>query len=381
MAIMIPQLPREYNKASLEGYIFDNLSKLSDEYFIFHSFKILDLSSGIRDVEIDFMILSTKGDLIVIEAKAGQIKVIDGDWYYSSGLLMKSGGPFEQAKRNKYALKDQLTTRRDLINILPKLTLIHAICLPSTTEGYIKNLALPMDCPIDLIITKDDLESNIQKKIERIVDFSVNRKNQFINSSEIKKLVYSVLAPTFNVISIDSLEKDIKSARFKALTEEQFVVLDFLENQRSATISGAAGTGKTMIAIEKAKRLSYNNEKVLFLCYNRFLRDTLYTNYHSNLIDYYTLDMFTSKVSNKTSDTFQKFNQYLSKCFDENNGFDYKHVIIDEGQDFGQNDIDEYQIVELLSLIVEQKKGSFYVFYDRYQQVQGHMLPSYIQNA
>lgn len=59
------------------------------------------------------------------------------------------------------------------------------------------------------------------------------------------------------------------------LLHEQYRLLDFLEEQNSAVINGAAGTGKTMIAVEKARRHSINGEKVLFMCYNRLLCDYL----------------------------------------------------------------------------------------------------------
>ena len=59
------------------------------------------------------------------------------------------------------------------------------------------------------------------------------------------------------------------------LLREQYKLLDFLEDQDTAVINGAAGTGKTMLAIEKARRHSIEGEKVLFLCYNRMLCDKL----------------------------------------------------------------------------------------------------------
>ena len=39
MAIMIPDVPRDYNPASLEGVMFDALKKLPPDYYVVHSFK------------------------------------------------------------------------------------------------------------------------------------------------------------------------------------------------------------------------------------------------------------------------------------------------------------------------------------------------------
>jgi KaiC/GvpD/RAD55 family RecA-like ATPase len=51
--------------------------------------------------------------------------------------------------------------------------------------------------------------------------------------------------------------------------------LEYLEEQNNAIINGLAGTGKTVMAIEKARRHAYKGEKVLFLCYNTKLKDYL----------------------------------------------------------------------------------------------------------
>ena len=47
------------------------------------------------------------------------------------------------------------------------------------------------------------------------------------------------------------------------MLDEQSGILNFLTEQRSAVVNGAAGTGKTMIAVEKAVRHAADGEKVL----------------------------------------------------------------------------------------------------------------------
>ena len=379
MAILIPKLPREFDSVSKEGYVYDRLSRLSDQFFVFHSFKFVDLSRGQRDYEIDFIILSKTGDLIVLEAKAGLIQVIDGDWYYQSGIPMKSGGPFEQAKQNKYAIKDQLLKNFETRSIVSKLKFYHVVCLPSASKGYINNLNLPMDCPKELIITKDDLDGDIEKVINNILSMNTSQNN--VNENEIKKLVYHVLAPSFKIVAVDNFEVDLKNMRFNQLTEEQFVVMDLLENQKTATISGQAGTGKTMIAVERARRLANQDQKVLFLCYNRQLRDFLDSKYHLNQIDYFTIDMLKNKHSNYAYSPYKGLEKYLTDCYDGTKIFEYNHVIIDEGQDFGQVAIEESEVINILSMLIEQNNGTFYVFYDKLQLVQGERLPNYIQES
>ena len=61
--------------------------------------------------------------------------------------------------------------------------------------------------------------------------------------------------------------------------------------------------------------------------------------------------------------------------------FPYQHIIIDEGQDFGQSKMDETEIINLLKANVlddETRNGTFYLFYDRNQMVQSEKVPDYI---
>ena len=55
------------------------------------------------------------------------------------------------------------------------------------------------------------------------------------------------------------------------LTEEQFDILEILCAFPRVGVSGGAGTGKTLVAMERARRLAAEGRRVLLLCYNRGL--------------------------------------------------------------------------------------------------------------
>lgn len=198
---------------------------------------------------------------------------------------------------------------------------------------------------------------------------------------EIQWFVYYVLAPSFNIIPMGNFERNIKELRFNKLTEEQYVLMDFLEHQKTATISGSAGTGKTMLAIERAKRLSQSNDKVLFLCYNKQLKKHLEEKYPVKNVFYYTIDQFAFKYAISGLTSLGGLEKYLTRCFEGKHDFEFQHVIVDEGQDFGQVEIEQHGILEILSLIIKDIKGTFYVFYDRLQIIQGVDLPKYISES
>jgi superfamily I DNA and RNA helicase len=55
------------------------------------------------------------------------------------------------------------------------------------------------------------------------------------------------------------------------LTKEQLDVLDSLNDNPRLLVLGCAGSGKTLLALHKAKCLASEGKKVLLLCYNRAL--------------------------------------------------------------------------------------------------------------
>lgn len=72
------------------------------------------------------------------------------------------------------------------------------------------------------------------------------------------------------------------------------------------------------------------------------------------------------------------------KDFAAYGSFPYDHVIVDEGQDFGRDSIENVELLQLLHDAVMARpdsKSSFYMFYDRLQTVQSDQVPWLIRNA
>ena len=56
MAIMIPSIPNDYAPESREGELFASLQKLSNDYYVFHSFHIINVTNDDwKENEIDFV--------------------------------------------------------------------------------------------------------------------------------------------------------------------------------------------------------------------------------------------------------------------------------------------------------------------------------------
>ena len=383
MARMIPERPRSFMPASLEDVMFSALERLPEEYYVIHSFRAVTVQNGVLvESETDFVIFHRRKGILCIEAKAGHVKYIDGEWFYGGGKKMTHDGPYNQASQNKWRIKDLLEHSRykDLIG---KCKILHAVWFPSVNRTELNTVVIPPEADRNITLLKEDLP-NPTSSIERIFGIELpNRVQTNLSEKDAENIVRKILCPSFDLIPSATIEHDLKKQVFHKLLSEQKCVLDFLVEQRSAVIQGAAGTGKTLIAIEKAQRHAEKGEKVLFLCYNRFLRDFIAEHNANEFIDCYTIDGFACKMCNTRTPDYLSLKTKLEEYYG-NPDFPYKHVVIDEGQDFGQVNIEENDIIRLLEMIImdrDDDTGSFYVFYDEMQLVQGEGIPDYISNA
>ena len=80
-----------------------------------------------------------------------------------------------------------------------------------------------------------------------------------------------ILRPNFE--SYESPRTRIRrvKAEAKRYTKMQFRALDFAEGNERVVFEGPAGTGKTLLAIEAARRAERLGRRTLFICYNELL--------------------------------------------------------------------------------------------------------------
>ena len=382
MAIMLPSSPREYDPRSREGIIFQALNQLPDDWYVLHSFQISRIQdNSVRDFEADFVVFHPHRGILCIEAKATNVRYIDGEWCYADGRPMNGGGPFAQARRNMYAIRD-LMNERGFASLVPHCKFLHAVWFPLVSRDYICQLVLPAEAAPELILTEEALYDPLPY-LERVFSLTERGKTETnLSDGMASRIVNEVLCPQFEIAPSLSFDTETKHLVFHRLLQEQANILNFLTEQKTAVINGAAGTGKTLVAMEKARRHAANGEKVLFLCFNNLLKNHLSEQYPSDYIDYYTISGFACRLCHTAEPDYTMLNRILEDMWDAGT-FPYQHVIVDEGQDFGSDSIEEAGILELLKTIIEDTKddGSFYVFYDKLQLIQARRMPKFLEDA
>ena len=383
MAIMIPEKPRTFKLKSREDIMFDALAKLPDDYYVVHSFQETKIKDGNRiiDAEADFVVFNRTKGLMCIEAKASVGGYENGKWYYISGEEMSHDGPFAQARMMMYDIQDRMKAL-GMLSAIEHCKFYHAVWFPTASAAQIRRLPLPMEALRELILTEEAL-IDPEPYLERIFSLAEKRKTATdLTEAQASRIVNEILCPQFEIAPSASFDTDTKHMLFHRLLKEQASVLNFLEEQKTAVINGAAGTGKTLVAVEKAKRHAFRGEKVLFLCFNRRLRDHLAENYAHEYIDFMTISGLACRFGRTPAPDYALLNRILEKMW-EDGSFPYAHVVVDEGQDFGIKAIEEADILLTLKTIIEDTKenGSFYVFYDKLQLNQARKLPRYLADA
>ena len=383
MAIMIPDVAREFDPASLEGVMFDSLKKLPSDYYVVHSFKNVYVEDNIlHEGEVDFVIFNRTKGLLCLEAKAGAIKYEGGYWKYSSGCIMKHGGPYNQAAGNKWDLLN-VVQNSSLKDVAGRCKFLHAVWFPSISQERLRGIKFPKEADRTITLTMEALEDP-EPYISSLFDIELeNHIKTDLSEQDVRRLIREIICPEFNIFPSKSFDNDLKKIVFHRLLKEQEGLLNYLVEQKSAVINGAAGTGKTMMAVEKATRHAFNGERVLFLCYNVMLRDYLDKEYHHEYIEYMTIDKFACKVAETEKPDYRAagikiLDMYISGLFR------YKHVIVDEGQDFGREEIEEADLLQTIYDVVidnEEAGGTFYVFYDKLQLIQAKNIPKFISDA
>jgi ATP:corrinoid adenosyltransferase len=80
-----------------------------------------------------------------------------------------------------------------------------------------------------------------------------------------------ILRPNFEFAEKAPDRRSRHQAEILHYTEEQFAALDLMEDNPRVLFTGPAGTGKTVLALETARRAASAGKSVLFVCFNRLL--------------------------------------------------------------------------------------------------------------
>jgi superfamily I DNA and RNA helicase len=212
------------------------------------------------------------------------------------------------------------------------------------------------------------------QSIYNIFDYYSSRNKVNVTDEEFDKIV-ELIASDFELITAPGARKDELDHAFLKLTNEQTGLLDYISEQRSATIQGVAGTGKTLIAKEAARRFGLEGRKVLFMCFNKFLYAYLKHQYPYENVTYYNIHSLITSLGDSVGDISKPKERAAALIRIDWDKLDFDDVIVDEAQDFLNDEIIYFKELS------ELREGHFFAFYDKNQLLTTEEVPVWIKDS
>jgi hypothetical protein len=267
---MIPATVSAETKSNAERTIFGLLqASLPDSWTALHSLGIASHRTK-PWAEIDFVLIGPPG-VFCIEVKGGRVRREDGEWIFTNARgeeTRKHEGPFAQVGGASAALSNFL--RRDEVGFRGLMG--KGVMFPD-----IEFALTGPDIDLDIVYDLHDASHNINRFLERITNKAATQHPPIeatLNESRRRQVIDALRGDFDFRPSLQHTAQHVNQ-NLLSLTTEQYRILDAMGENDRLLIRGAAGTGKTMLAVEEARRASANGRRVLVCCFSRSLADFL----------------------------------------------------------------------------------------------------------
>lgn len=452
----------------------DSKDKKND-YYVFHSFKInrvKEETNALERHETDFLIFHPSKGILCIEHKNGKAMLKERDWFYASekveqdkcgnnrvfwkkGGPMHHGGPFRQAEERMNDLIDYISNQQIKSHGDPNKSLkahckaLFAVCFPkikAADEKYsvkengefinkvFEDNLNGAESPKELVIYGEDLDSpeTLKEKIDSIFNYkSINsyakvgenegviktgyENGERLHDEDIQNLFDLVLCPNFNIV--ETVDSNTGETKYIRMNEDQIRVLDLLITKKEMAVSGMAGTGKTILALQLARKKVMKGENVLFLCRSSYQKKELEKQGSNSNIEFRDIDwLIESHNAAINAKVKRELNFYVvlnERIIDEKiekgelkvskkgkrPSFKVETIIVDEAQDFCKgkvfdslkalySDIKNISVFSAREKLLKQRfrertagiEKSFYIFYDEFQTEDDSKIIEFAQN-
>jgi len=351
MAKMIPGYVADKTPPG-ERDVYQMLASGPDDWVAIHSLDLAPWNRGVR-TEVDFIVIIPDTGVLCLEVKSHEDIQFDGVKWYPSSI---KGSPFVQAVDGRFTLHRGL---RELLPDQIRFPIAHGCIFPRS----------PFDLHANLSVKSYELmDSRAFRAFAGAMDFCQDLKARLRQSIDGDKDLW----PLKNRLTTDQVDTILKCClpiqkrrpslrdeiirreedMNRLLLDRQKLVLEMAVFNDRLVVTGGAGTGKTLIAMELARRMADSTaetgQRVGLLCFNQLVGDWMEGQIHKrgtpppNLVVGRALRVMAQMagvdIPQPAPPGFwedvlpQKLEEKLTDpAFKANAGFDY--LVLDEAQD------------------------------------------------
>ncbi len=390
--ILVPQLipPVPFSAITNDGEreVLEKLmEQLPDDARIYHNFDLLTAEfrngSGARiklnEGEIDAIVLLPDSSIVVVEVKGRGLRYNRdiNQWQRSkNGGWEAENSPFHQARSNAHRLLDCLKVS---LGEQAVRTLRYGYMVVFPFAEISGDFAHDMHPAICCNASQMHQLGRLLKTVPEKMAPKSRPANSAVNSALSVKQIHNAILPEMRLVNSLKAAVDAEVKTLLRLTKAQSANLNILSRKKRALIEGVAGSGKSVLAIEQARRFAAQGKKVLLLCYNSalasWIADGIEKESQENPVDgsvevktfhdFCARSCTAENIEFKPGDDQDFFwkeqaPDLLLECTQVNRHFDA--IIVDEGQDF--HGLWWMPIQECLKL-----DGALFVFCDPQQDI------------
>lgn len=281
MARMYPPVIAPDTKSEGEREIFRRLrdDPAAADWIVLHSLNIADHPSQLAG-EVDFVVIVPHKGVLFLEVKAAhEIRRVDGGWYYGSDPKLDPRGPFRQVSAAMHSLREKL---------FASVPDVHRV--PYWSAAVFPYAKFEIQSPEWNSWQAIGSEQFRRYPISRLVLGVLENARQFLLTKPSAKwfdpqagepvphqckLIQNFLRQDFEVFESPVRLAQLNREQLLRYTQEQFDALDSMVANPRVLFCGPAGTGKTVLAIEAARRSHATGARVLLICFNKLLGEAL----------------------------------------------------------------------------------------------------------